>query len=345
MNRFKNILAVYSDDPGGDDVLVQAAALADANDANLTIFETRVPPCRAEVIAEARKRLRRIVPWIEQAGVANVDTKAVVGTPHVEIVRSVVENGHDLVVVGAESRRAIRSAFLRSLAAKLMLQCPSAVWVLKPGQSAPFANIVAALGLGGGERQGDELDKRILHSAASFARAHDARLHLVHFWKAEGGDDEMLRSEIHPDTRQRILQRYEAARRKALTALLDGCPTAPTHPQIHLPRGSADAKMAGTADRLSADLIVMGVTGRRGVSRLMAGDFCEAVLIAARCGVLTVKLDEFRAPIAAACHGSIQDREHFDALSARHSIGRPLPIQGRHQLPESREERSMESVR
>lgn len=345
MNRFKNILAVYSDGPGGDDVLVQAATLAHANDATLTVVGTCPPPCPAEVLAETRRRLRRIVPSIERAGVADVDTRAVVGTPHVEIIRSVVEHGHDLVIVGAESGRAIRDAFLGSMAINLMLQCPCAVWVLKPGQSAPFANIVAALGLGGGASESDGLDQRILELAASLACAHDARLHLVHFWETEGRDDEMLRSEIHRDTMVGILRRNESARREAVTTLLNGCSTASAEPTIHLPRGRPRTKMARTADRLSADLVVMGTTGRRGVSRLLAGNFCEAVLNESRCGVLTVKSEAFRAPVATACGLSVPDLAVIDALSARRPIERTAPDRGWNERPESARRRTTEGVR
>ena len=39
MKRFKNILAVYNNAVGDDDALTQATALAERNDARLTVIE------------------------------------------------------------------------------------------------------------------------------------------------------------------------------------------------------------------------------------------------------------------------------------------------------------------
>jgi nucleotide-binding universal stress UspA family protein len=302
MDRFRNILAVYSDDPGGDDVLVQAVGLARASGAALTVVNPWAPPRPTKMVDEARRRLLRIVPWIEQEGVTDVTTRVIVGTPHIEIIRNVLEDEHDLVIVGAECGHGIRDVIFGNTAINLMLQCPCAVWVLKPGQSTPCANVVAALNLCGDQPDGDDVDDRILDLAASLARAHDARLHLVHFWQAEGRDDEMLRSEIRRKTMRQILRRNESTRREAVNALLNSCPMAPTEPEIHLPRGSPHARLVELVDRLSADLVVMGTACRRGVSRLLTGNLSEAVLSGARCGVLAVKPNEFRTPVFPAHH-------------------------------------------
>ena len=311
MDRFRNILAVYGDDPGSDDVLVQAVGLARTSGAALSIVYPCEPPRPAKAVEEARRRLLRIVPGILQEGVADVATEVVVGTPHVEIIRKVMEDEHDLVIVGAESGRALRRVIFGNTAINLMLQCPSAVWVLKPGQSSPCANIVAALDLCGDSPDGDNLDDRILDLAASLAHAHEAHLHLVHFWQAEGQDDEMLRSEIRHKTRTQILDRNESTRRDAVNALLNGLPAAPGEPVIHLPRGRPHAQMTDLANRLSADLVVMGTTCRRGVSRLLAGNFSEAVLNGARCGVLVVKPVAFRTPVVPEHHDTPPSCAHM----------------------------------
>ena len=134
MKRFKNILAVYADGPGGDDVLVQAVGLARDNGARLTILNPREHPRPFGTVEEVRRRLPKLVPWVSSEGVSDVVTDVVVGTPYVEIIRKVAQDDHDLVIVSAEDGRVLKDVFLGNTATNLLLKCPGAVWVQKPGQ-------------------------------------------------------------------------------------------------------------------------------------------------------------------------------------------------------------------
>jgi universal stress protein E len=299
MNRFRNILAVYDTGPGSDEVLDQAVALARANGAQLTVvepWEFAKPP---NVVEEARRRLTRIEPWIAQQGVADVGTEILVGIPPAEIIRKVIADGHDLVIVSSESGRTIRDFVQGSTATNLMLKCPCDVWVLKPGQSVPCRNVVAAVDLDSrhGDRP-DDLNAKIVDLAVSLAQAQDACLHVVHFWDVDGKDAEIIRSEIRPETTCEILDRHEARRQAALDALLARHAPSRLSFETHLHRGRPNINLAETAMKLSADVIIMGTAGRRGIQRFLMGNFSETVLNGGNCGVLAVKPDSFRTPTA-----------------------------------------------
>lgn len=306
MNRFKRILAVYDDGPGGDDVLVQAVALARANGASLAVVNPQGNPKSPEVVDEARRRLRRILPWIAQEGVTDVTTEVLVGTPHVEIIGKVMRDDHDLVVVCAERSSTLKGMLVGSTATKLMLKCPSAVWLLKPGQSLPCSNVVAALQPPLEDRSQDDLNGKILDLASSIAWSDGACLHVVHFWDVEGAEGESIRSELPLQRRRQILDRHEGMRRRALNTLLARHATAQVAHEIHLPRGRPELHMAGMATRLSADLIVMGAECRLGLSRLLMGNFVESVLSSVRFSVLAVKPDEFQTPVAVSANAYSQ---------------------------------------
>ena len=102
MKRFKNILAVYNDLVGGDDVLSHAARLARANRADLTIIDILPQGASLAEIAERRKRLDRILTSIRTEGVGNAVPVVVAGTAFIEIIRLVLTNSHDLVIASAE---------------------------------------------------------------------------------------------------------------------------------------------------------------------------------------------------------------------------------------------------
>jgi nucleotide-binding universal stress UspA family protein len=297
MDRFRNILAVYGDEAGSDDVLVQAVSIARRTDARLTIVGCSTQPRPDRLVAEARRRMTRIAPWIVQEGVRDVTTDILVGTPHTEIIRTVLRGGHDLVIASAESSQVLRDALFGSTALHLLRKCPCAVWLLKPGLPVPCTNIAAAVDLDHGESDNALLDEKILDLATTLARTQNACLHAMHFWDVDGAEKDMLHSEIRDTTKRDIIEKHEGARRLSLDALLARRTFPQTETKIHLHRGTPERHLAALANRLSVDLLIMGAASRFGVSRLLTGNFSEAVLQSVRCSVLAVKPDGFRTPV------------------------------------------------
>ncbi len=100
MKRFKNILAVYGDEVGADNVFRDSIALAKANNARLTLVDVLNDRFTSEAeIDERRKRLSRLAPAIKADGVNNFRFVVLSGQPHVQITREVLRNEHDLVMV------------------------------------------------------------------------------------------------------------------------------------------------------------------------------------------------------------------------------------------------------
>ena len=63
MRRFKNILAVYDDGVGADDVFSQSVALARVNNARLTLIDVALTHQATQaLLEERRKRLERRQP-------------------------------------------------------------------------------------------------------------------------------------------------------------------------------------------------------------------------------------------------------------------------------------------
>ena len=61
--------------------------------------------------------------------------------------------------------------------------------------------------------------------------------------------------------------------------------------------GTAWQELTRTAQRLGADLVVIGTLGRTGLSRLMLGNTAEKVLETCDSSILTVKPDGFVSPV------------------------------------------------
>lgn len=296
MDRFRSILAVYSHRPGADSLLRQAVGLARTNAARLTIVQADGRPRSAEMLEEARCHLRRIAPWVAEQGVADITTDVLEGTPYKAIVRRVLLDGHDLVVVNADEGNRLPGLVGGATVRNLLQECPCAVWALKGGRPSACDSVIAAVDPVMGDAGDVGFSARVLDLAVALARSNAARLDVVHCWDIDGAEGDVLRSEVHIETKRRIIDRHRLLRREAIEALL--APHGPVTPDVHLPRGRPEFEIAELADRLTADILVMGTTGRSGLARLLRGDLAGAMLGIVRCGVLVVKPDGFRTQVA-----------------------------------------------
>jgi universal stress protein E len=66
--------------------------------------------------------------------------------------------------------------------------------------------------------------------------------------------------------------------------------------RVHIPHGGARDQLVAMAQRLPADVVVMGAVSRSGLQRLFIGSTAEEVLDRLPCDVLIVKADAIAAP-------------------------------------------------
>ncbi len=126
--------------------------------------------------------------------------------------------------------------------------------------------------------------------AMDLARRTDSELHLVHVGIAPAflmsdpeavGYDRMLLEEIEDEARERL-------RRLSWRVKVAGGEVAGSH----LRMGEVDLEIVGLAEKLEADLIVMGCRGRRGIRRAVGGSVSDAVIRHAPCPVLVARSHE-----------------------------------------------------
>lgn len=298
MKRFQNILAIYDGNLGTEDVLSQAMSLARANNARLMVVDVvEGGTLSMEAIWERERRLDRLLPAIQLQATEKVEAQVLVGTPFLEIIRQVLRGSHDLVIASAEGGRILGNVFFGSTATHLLRKCPSPVWILKPGQTTPYARILAAVDPEPDDPVAEDLNIKIMDLATSLARVDGAHLDIVHAWEAVGHDRDTLMSEIPDDTRTALLQKHEGMHRQALDALLRDYPLSEISHEILLPRGLPQQQIVKLVEARSVDLIVMGSVSRSGIPGLLMGNAAETIVGAVKCGVLAVKPEGFVTPV------------------------------------------------
>lgn len=137
---------------------------------------------------ELDRRLLALAEWAEKQGAA-VRASVCYGTAWVELVREVLREQYDLVVLGA--RAATPDRPLGNVALKVIRNCPCHVWVPTAPASPPDLFVLAATDL-----SDDGLD--VLHLAVQLGQVTDSKTRVLHVveraGEAEGGQADVERS-------------------------------------------------------------------------------------------------------------------------------------------------------
>ncbi len=320
MKRFQNILYVNEPAVEQESAIARAVSLAENNQADLTIVDV-IPSqlvtaglglpsgapvsgdLRAAVESDRRRALEHMVqPFRERL---QVRLDVLVGKTYLEAIRAVLKNGHDLLLKPAENPSWTRRLF-GSDDLHLLRKCPCPVWLIKPSEKSNYGSILAAvdfdlLAPSPSER---DLNRKILELAASLALSDFAALHIAHAWEALFEGMLGARGGMSPEGLADYVQKENDLHRKELYRLaeqLRGWIGKEAYdylrPGLHLPKGPAKKVIAPLAERLKAELVVMGTVTRTGISGLIIGNTAEAILDQLRCSVLAVKPPGFKTPV------------------------------------------------
>ena len=165
------------------------------------------------------------------------------GKPFLEIIREVLREKHDLVIMTAEGDEGLKTRLFGSTSLHLMRKCPCPVWVMKPTQGKRFARILAAVDTDPDESdtEHDALNTKIMDLATSLAEREQSELHIVHAWTMFG--ESLLRSKRARLKEEQVdawvLQERQRHERK-LDELLGKYALENLKHQVHLVKGEAN---------------------------------------------------------------------------------------------------------
>lgn len=313
MKRFGNVLAIYGLQVGSEETLLCAQDLAKRNGARLTVAEAveRLPgdvagyflpwsatdaANRSRLIDECRSRLDRVVASLREGGL-DVRSMILVGKPIMEIVRAVLRDCYDLVLIPSELPLGLRRADFGGNATQLLRKCPCPVWAVRQGSGRRLKHIVAAVDPAPREDGKSDLDVRVLEIGASLARVDDARLDIVNAWNLAADDAATNDSEVTRELRQELARKNLAVSEAAVRRILEKVDLNGVSYHLRFPQGNPVAAISAFARENASDLIVMGTESRARINRWLMGNTAEDVLQRVDCSVLTVKPQGFVTPV------------------------------------------------
>ncbi|MEO8268164.1 MAG: universal stress protein, partial [Aureliella sp.] len=210
------------------------------------------------------------------------DVMVALGDPGYETVRRVVQGGHDLLIKTAEGV-ALFNREVESFSQSLPRLCPCPVWLLKPDQPRQFNCVLAVVDASTDSRVNRDLNRRVLEQASQIAKRESAALHVVSVWNI--GLEYSPRTQMGDATVDVMTTEYESQLHGHLDGLLSDI-NLPIHEMCrHVHRGNAVEAIRTGVEQANADLVVMSLPCRTGISGLLIGNTAESVLNDVKCSV------------------------------------------------------------
>ncbi|ODS35945.1 hypothetical protein BEH94_02575 [Candidatus Altiarchaeales archaeon WOR_SM1_SCG] len=311
MEHFENILLVTDGKTRGEAALKRASTLAKNNQAQLTVVEvveklprdlkrintpTSIADMQKLIIRDRLKHLENIIAPIKDEGV-RVTAKLLIGTPFLEIIREVLRNNHDLVIITAECKGGLKEMLFGTTTMHLMRKCPCPVWAIKPAKHKRFSRILAAVDKYPSGDERNALNDRIMELASSLARSENSELHIIHTWSVYGERSLRTRGGMQENELYKLLHEIRNGHKVWLDELVKKYTPNIPKKQVYLLKGEAGALIPSLAEKKRIELIVIGTVSRTGIDGLLIGNTAERVLQQVDCSVLAIKPDGFVSPV------------------------------------------------
>lgn len=306
--RFERILYVYQeDDP--EWALEHALDLGRRTGARVTLAACAgqvsadlvraadMDEARLEQIAadESRRQLEEALASVPHGGAA-FPLKVLRGRPFVAIIREVLQEGHDLVLVAApESMGVAERLMIPSLARHLLRKCPAPVWLMRP-PAGPLRRIGVAVDADDEEGVRIALDRSLVAAGAAVASAYSASLVVFHALQLFPSEVVLrYRADVPEDAVAALVAR---ARGRVHRYLENVARSPGSRATSQLLEGTAVVEIPRFVARANLDLLVMGTVGRVGIKGLLIGNTAEEILQRVNCSILALKPEGFVSPVA-----------------------------------------------
>ncbi len=312
MNEIRKILAVV--DPTSEDqpAVGRAAWLARNIGADLELLvcyyneylsgdrlfdSPSLEKARDEVIQSHERHLESIAEPLRADGIV-VKTTAIWDHPLYEgVVRRSVESGVDLIVKDTHHHSAVTRALLTNTDWNLIRTCPSPLWLVKPQAFADTPVFVAAIDPMHQHDKPAALDDEILHVCKALSKKVDGELHAFHSYDpriavATATANAYIPVSLPFDEIEQQMHEDHQKRFKEITEFhkVDD-------DKAHLVAGLTHEELPLIAEKLKADVVVMGAVARNRWKRLFIGATAERALEHLPCDLLIIKPDWFKTPV------------------------------------------------
>ncbi|MCA9114096.1 MAG: universal stress protein [Planctomycetaceae bacterium] len=245
---------------------------------------------RRTVEDAANEVLSELVNQAKAEGI-NARSELVFGRSWMEIIRAVLREQVDLVVIGTRELGATGRLLFGSTAMKLLRKCPCPVLVSRPDPEIKDLNILVPSDF-------SEVSSRALELGVAAGQLTDSRLVLLHC--LDDHVDQRIRLTGMPEEqveayKKQAIDEAEGRLREQLAPI--DYRTVSGGTQVVVRRGPAEVEIVQVIEEYEIDLLVMGTIARSGIPGMFIGNTAERLLPDVRCSLLAIKPEGFVSPV------------------------------------------------
>ncbi len=252
---------------------------------------------RAEVIRGQEKHLETLAEPLRADGIP-VKTTAVWDHPlHEGIVRHAVSTDADIVIKDTHHHSAVTRALLTNTDWNLIRTCPTHLWLVKSNELSDKPVFVAAIDPMNQHDKPAALDDEILQLSKLLAKEVGGEVHAFHSYDpriavATATANAYIPVSLPFDEIEQQMHEDHQKRFEEITEFHEV-----DDDKAHLVAGLTHEELPAIAEKLAADVVVMGAVARNRWKRLFIGATAERTLEHLPCDLLIVKPDWFKTPV------------------------------------------------
>jgi len=281
MKLLQRILVATDFDHAANDAVRVASFVAQRFDSSVFLLHVTPRDSKPSGSAAAQhgklsERLDACARQMTNEGVQSVEVVLVEGDAFDQIDRYAEHRDANVIMVGAGQKGLGDRAFLGATAARLRRCAAKPVWIVKPEAELPIQRILCPVDM-------QPASARALKNAIHFARRLDSELTVLHV-TSDPLEAHELRGEPAvgtPESREPHLPAFDN--------FLCSFDFHRVCCKKVIRRGRPQHEVGQMARESEAELIVMGSTGRTGLSRMFVGGVARRIAQELPCSVVTVR--------------------------------------------------------
>ena len=312
MHKISRIMCVIDPTSGDQPAMRRAAWLAKNASAELELFVSYynqymsghrlsdspfLGKARREIIAGHEQYLEKLAEPLRTSGLI-VRTAAIWDHPLYEgIVRHAVAVGADIVFKDTHHHSALARALFTNTDWNLLRTCPVPLWLVKPHEIADNPVFMAAIDPLNQHDKPAALDDEILLLSKLLAEKSNGEVHAFHSYDPRIAVATATAFAYIPISLplDEIEEQMHEQHEKLFNKITKYHGLDDRH--VHLVAGLTHEELPLTAEKMDADVIVMGAVARNRWKRIFIGATAERTLEHAPCDLLIIKPDWFHTPV------------------------------------------------
>ncbi|RXJ74349.1 universal stress protein UspE [Veronia nyctiphanis] len=310
MDRYTNLLVAIAPEQEEQPALSRAILIARKSDApvKLTLFlaiydlsyemtsmlsTDERQAMRSGVIKQREEWLESL---LENHDAVNLEVERHVvwhNRPYEAMVSQVLEGGHDMLLKATHMHDKLGSVIFTPTDWHLLRKCPCPVLLVKDHDWPENGKILTAVNVSSDNETHIELNDKLIAESNAMASLLHAEVHLVNAYPATPVNITVELPEFDPASYTDAVRGHHLLTMKTLRQkhCIDDNLT-------HVEEGLPEDVIPQVAEELDAELVILGTTGRTGLSAIFIGNTAEHTIDQLNCDLLAIKPDGYVSPLA-----------------------------------------------